>query len=152
MAKSTEWEKSQWVCRWPHLRYLFFNGYFFLYYCAGWGYTVTFAQVLTMYPICHTWIHPLYSSPLPSPPQIPGIVSTGINFAFIHMCTHFLHRIHPPTSFPIHLPSPMVSALPPGQDLFYLLFSNFVEEKREKRKWKTWHGSFLVVFPCMYVL
>jgi hypothetical protein len=33
---------------------------FFFFYCrSGWGYTVAFTKVLTMYQICHTWIHPL---------------------------------------------------------------------------------------------
>jgi hypothetical protein len=45
-------------------------------------------------------------------PPIPGIVSTGIIFAFIYMCTHFLHSIHPSTSFPHHF-SPHTGASPP---------------------------------------
>jgi hypothetical protein len=32
--------------------------------------------------IKYTWIHPLHLSPLPSPSMIPGIVLTGIIFAF----------------------------------------------------------------------
>jgi hypothetical protein len=35
---------------------------------------------------------------------IPGVVSTGIIFAFTNMRTHFLHHIHPHTPFPGHLP------------------------------------------------
>jgi hypothetical protein len=27
------------------------------------------------------------------------MVSTGINFAFTYMCTHFLHHLHSPTPF-----------------------------------------------------
>jgi hypothetical protein len=32
--------------------------------------------------------------------RIPRIVSTGLIFSFIYMCTQYLHYIHPPTSFP----------------------------------------------------
>jgi hypothetical protein len=114
---------------------------FSLYWYDGWGYTVAFTWVLTMYQIYHTWIHPLYSSLLSSSLLIPGIVSTGIIFAFTHICTRFLHHIHPPTPFCHHLPLSRLPALPPEQDLFHLPVLNFVEEKREKRKWKTWHFS-----------
>jgi hypothetical protein len=41
---------------------------------------------------------PLLSFILPPSP----IVSTGIIFALTYMCTHFFHRIHPPTSFSHH--------------------------------------------------
>jgi hypothetical protein len=52
------------------------------------------------------------------PRLIPGVVSTYINFAFTHMCTHFLHCIHPPNPFSWHLP-PYTGASPlPGKDLF----------------------------------
>jgi hypothetical protein len=37
------------------------------------------------------------------PPPIPETVSAGIIFAFTYMCTHFLHHVHPPISFPHHL-------------------------------------------------
>jgi hypothetical protein len=49
------------------------------------------------------------------------------------MFTHFLHHIHPPAPLLCHLPTPKGATL--GQDLFYLLFSDFVEEREEiKRK------------------
>jgi hypothetical protein len=44
------------------------------------------------------------------------------------MCTQHLHDIHP-TSFPL----PLVPN-PPGKNCSTLLFSDFVEEKREKEK------------------
>jgi hypothetical protein len=47
---------------------------------------------------------------------IPGIFSIGINFAFIYMCTHFLHHIHSLTTFPHHLSS--ATDTTPQQDLF----------------------------------
>jgi hypothetical protein len=43
----------------------------------------------------------LYRPPLSSDLPIPGLVSLGIIFAFTHMCTQYLHHIHPPTPFPI---------------------------------------------------
>jgi hypothetical protein len=51
------------------------------------------------------------------------------------MGTHYLYHIDPPAPFPLTHPT---GANPPspGQDLFVLLFSDFVEEKREKRKRK----------------
>jgi hypothetical protein len=67
---------------------------------------------------------------------IPGIVSTGLVFAFTYMCTHFLHHIHPPTSFPQHLSLPVVPALPPNWTCSTLLFPNFLGEKRENIKKK----------------
>jgi hypothetical protein len=33
------------------------------YCCAGWGYTVTFIKVLTIYQIYHSWIHHLHHCP-----------------------------------------------------------------------------------------
>jgi hypothetical protein len=47
-----------------------------------------------------------------------------------------LHRIHFPTPFPNPFPLPWVLAFPTGQDLFALLFFNFVGEKKEKDKMK----------------
>jgi hypothetical protein len=88
-------------------------------------------KILIMYQLYHTWIHPLHCSPLFSPPRIHRIVTTGIiNFAC--MWVHFLHHIHPPTPFPCHRPLLLFPALPPGQDLFYLLLSDFAEGKRKK--------------------
>jgi hypothetical protein len=51
----------------------------------------------------------------------------------MHVYTFFA-CIHPPTHCPHHLPLSLVPTLFPGQDLFWLLFSNFVEEKGEKEK------------------
>jgi hypothetical protein len=104
---------------------------FFLHCCDGWGYIVAFTKVLTMYQIYHTWIHPFYSSPL-SPP-IPGIVSTGINFAFMDMCTHILHHIDPPTYFLYHHPLPLVPAYPyPCEGLVHPPVLKFCRRKKIK--------------------
>jgi hypothetical protein len=51
------------------------------------------------------------------------------HFPFSHMCTQYLHHSHPTTPFPHLLPLPLVP-IPPKQDLFNLLFSNFVKEKK----------------------
>jgi hypothetical protein len=67
----------------------------------------------------------------PLTPPVPGMVSTGIICAFTCMCTHFLYCIHRPTHFPCHPSFPTGTNHPsPGQDLF----SDFVEEKENKKK------------------
>jgi hypothetical protein len=98
------------------------------------GYIVAFTKVLTMYQIYQIGIHPLHCSAL-SPP-IPGRVSAGIIFASTYMCSQNLNRPHPPTPFPVTFPLPLVPTRPlsPRQDLFRLLFSDFIEEKKIKRK------------------
>jgi hypothetical protein len=51
-------------------------------------------------------------------------------FIYIH-----LHHIHPPTLFPHHLPPPPgANSLPLGRTCSTLLFSDFVEERRDKKK------------------
>jgi hypothetical protein len=80
--------------------------FFLFFYCAGWGYTVAFTKVLTVYQIYHTWIYLLHHSPLSPFPTIPGIVSKGIIFPFIYICTQYLHYIHPSTPFPYLFPPP----------------------------------------------
>jgi hypothetical protein len=54
--------------------------------------------------------------PLSFTAPFPGTVSTSFIFAFTYMCTHFLHCIHPPTSFPATSPtSHWYYLLPPPQ-------------------------------------
>jgi hypothetical protein len=70
-------------------------------------------------------------------PLIPGIVSARITFAFIYMCTNFLHHIHPPIPFSHHIP-PSTGANPnPGQHLFYhslaLQFCSIKKRKEQKK-------------------
>jgi hypothetical protein len=62
--------------------------FFFIIVVLGWGHIVALTQVLTMYQMYHTWVHPLHCSPLPSPTPILGVVSAGIIFAFTYLCTH----------------------------------------------------------------
>jgi hypothetical protein len=73
------------------------------------------------------------TSLLYSPLPIPGIVSKGITFAFISMCTQCLHHIHPPNPFPCHLPLLLVPVLP-RQDLFCTPVLWFCRKKKKK-----WH-------------
>jgi hypothetical protein len=71
-----------------------------------------------------------FSTVLLYPPlPIPGIISTGIIFAFTYICTPFLHCIHSP-------PSHWCQPCPLGRTCSILLFSDFVEEKREKMEKK----------------
>jgi hypothetical protein len=67
-----------------------------LYFCAEWGYIVTFRKVLTMYQQYHTWISHLPLLPFILLPPTHGTISASIIFAFTCMCTHFLHLIHSP--------------------------------------------------------
>jgi hypothetical protein len=75
------------------------------------------------------------------------MASTGIIFAFIYMCTHYLHHIHAPTPFTTT-----------SQDLFFPSVLQFCRRKKgKKKKWHFWSlkikiGSFLVTLPCIYVL
>jgi hypothetical protein len=97
--------------------------FFFFYCCAGWGYTVAFSNVLIMYQIYHTWIYPSTALFHP-PPLIPGIVSTGIIFAFTYMCIHYLHCIYPP--IPIYYKwlvfMKLFQTLSNGYKIFYYMF------------------------------
>jgi hypothetical protein len=75
---------------------------FFLYCHDGWGNIVAFTQVITVYQIYCTWIHPLNHSPLSLPPPIPG-VSADIIFAFTYTCTHFIALYSPSYSISLEL-------------------------------------------------
>jgi hypothetical protein len=72
------------------------------------------------------------------PPLILGAVSTGIIFAFIYMCVHYLHHIHPPTLSPaiFHLPLVSIPSFPLSsrQDLFPHLLRFCRREKIKDRK------------------
>jgi hypothetical protein len=86
---------------------------FYFYCCDEWGYIVAFTQVLTMDQI-------YMSSPLQflffiSPPLIPGVVSTGIIFAFTYMFTHFIACYsHSSVPLPNTFPLPLVPSLSLG--------------------------------------
>jgi hypothetical protein len=80
----------------------------FLNRCAGWGYIVAFTKVLTMYQICHIWIHPL--SPFSFILLLPHSCNSFNRSHF--SCEQDLHYIHPPTPFPHLLPHPTGTSLP----------------------------------------
>jgi hypothetical protein len=62
-------------------------------------------------------------------PLIPGIVSGGIIVLLSYMCTQYLYHVHLPWPFPTSFfPLPLVPT--PTLDLFTILFSDFVEEKK----------------------
>jgi hypothetical protein len=109
----------------------------------------------------YTSIHPLHCSFIPYP-LFAGPVSTGIIFAFTYMCIHYLHHIHPPTLFPTTSPLPPVPTTP-GKNLFQRLVLQFCRRTNIKAKkrnmafllvWDkdSYPGSFLILFPCIYVL
>jgi hypothetical protein len=69
-----------------------------------------------------------------SPSPITRTVSTGIIFAFIYMCIHYLGHLPLPHHPPTHTP---------GRACSSLLFSNFVREKNIKDNKK--NMAFLLV-------
>jgi hypothetical protein len=87
-----------------------------------------------MHKIYHTWIHPLYCSPLSPNLQNHEVVSTGIIFAFTCTYTPFFCTV-----FTLLLPFPntsllfLVPVLSPGQDWFYLSVVQFCK-RRDKMK------------------
>jgi hypothetical protein len=64
-----------------------------------------------------------------SPYAISGTGSTGLIFPFTCMCIHYLYHIHPLTPFPHILPS-STGTKSLRQNMFCLLFSDFVKEKK----------------------
>jgi hypothetical protein len=92
----------------------------------------------------------------PPPHPIPGTVSKGIIFSFAYMCTYFLHCIHPPTTFPRHLPYPtsINPCTPPSQDLFSPPVLWFCRWKKRKDKKKNMAFFLFLIhvatqgFPC----
>jgi hypothetical protein len=63
------------------------------------------------------------------PTLIPGTVSTGLIFAFIYLNILCLHHAYLPTLFAATSPTMVPTTPPLRQNLFHLLFSDFVEEK-----------------------
>jgi hypothetical protein len=132
---------------------------FFLYCCVVCWYIVAFTKVLTLHQLYHTWIHTFYHFPL-SLSAVHGTISTGIIFAFTCMCTHFLHHIHCPTPFLHHLPPPTGANPSPWAGPVLPTCSLILQKKIKRKPWHfllvwgkdSYTGSFLVVFPCIYVL
>jgi hypothetical protein len=140
------------------LRLYCHNFLLFPYCCVGWA---------TLW-----YLHRFFSvsniSYLNSPPLSFSLIPTSWNgfnryhFLFTNMHTHYLYHIHPLTPFSIASPSQWFQPSLLSMICSTLLFSNFVEEKRQKIKRKTWTFSMfevkvatqgvLVIFPCIYVL
>jgi hypothetical protein len=120
------------------------------------GYIVAFRKTLIMYQMFCSWIHPLHHSPPSSSSPIPRTVSTSITFPFTYMCTQYLHHIHPPSPFPHLLPLSHWYK-PSRQDLLWPPVLKFCIRKEKEVKLTFWlfdsyTRSFLMAFPCLYVL
>jgi protein tyrosine phosphatase len=63
------------------LKFLGSDSFFFFHCCAGWGHTVAFIKVLTIYQIHHIWVHPSTALLYPSSSHFEA-TSTGIIFPF----------------------------------------------------------------------
>jgi hypothetical protein len=85
------------------------------------------------------------NSPFPPGPLYPPLPQFMEQFQQVsclhsYACVHIFARYLAPTPAPHHHPYPTGANLPPlSRTCSALLFSNFAEEKREKRKRKTWH-------------
>jgi hypothetical protein len=123
---------------WPCVSCLHSQLFIFLNYCCTGGYNVTFTKVLAIY---HSWIHPLYHSPVNSPPAIPGIVATGLIFPFTCMYTWYFHHVHLLQAF--FVSSPLWLYQPPRQNLLCLPAIRFC-----KKKWHFCLRQLYRVFPC----
>jgi hypothetical protein len=100
--------------------------FFLLLSC--WGYIVTFSKVLTMYQIYHSWIQPLYHSPL-SPLTLFLEYFQQVSLFHLHTCVHSIRTI-----FTLLYPFPTSSPLPlvptPRQDLFCPSVHRFCKNKK----------------------
>jgi hypothetical protein len=116
---------------------------------------VTFTKVLTIYQIYHTWIHPLHHSPSSPPAPIPWIVSIGIIFLFICMCTQYLHHTHLLTSF---LPPHWCQPLPPQAGPVPPSCSPFCNRKKipfflfkiATQRFSLWHFHIYMYYIHLY--
>jgi hypothetical protein len=93
------------------------------------GYIVVFTKVL--YQIYSTWIYPFHHLPLSSPSPVLGIVSTGVIFLFMYMCTQCLNYIPPLSSFPHLFPPLTVTRTSSGRINFFPPDLQFCIRKEE---------------------
>jgi hypothetical protein len=116
------------------------------------GYVVAFRKILTIDQIKDSWIHLLHHSPLSLHPHSWSSFSRS----YFSICTH-VYTVSAPCS-PSHTltPPPPHSHRYQSRDRTYsaLLFSDFVKEKKMTFLFvlDRYTGSFLVTFPCMFVL
>jgi hypothetical protein len=86
-------------------RFIFYLIIMFLL-CAGWGYTVAFTSVLTIYQIYDTWIHPLHHSPLSSLPHSWNSFNRFHFPIYTHVYTIFTLYSHSHAFYPTLIPPP----------------------------------------------
>jgi hypothetical protein len=109
-----------------------------------------------------------YMNPPPLPFSfIPLYPNSWSSFNSYHFCIYlhvysFLHCIHPPTPFPHHLPNTQRPTFSHWAGLLHPPVLWFCRIKKRKDKTKkndilavwdkvSYTGSFLVIFPCIYV-
>jgi hypothetical protein len=123
----------------------------FIFLLLYWGYIVAFTKVLTMY---HSWIHSFHHSPLSPLPSF--LTQNKINRSYFSIYIH-VYTVFAPYS-PSHTPSP--HPLPSHwyqslrQDLLCPPVLQFYKRKKMAFMFveDRYTGSFLVTFPCIYVL
>jgi hypothetical protein len=119
-----------------------------------------------IYTGCYNVLNILHMNSPPPPFSFIPTPIQQVSFLHLHTCVHIFYTV-----FTLLYPSPITSPLPLvpalaswGRTCSVLLFYDFVEGKREKIKWKSWHfclfkikvtqgnvGTFLVIFPCIYM-
>jgi hypothetical protein len=114
--------------RWHFLPFVDSIAFFPLYCCAGWGYIVASANVVTVYQLYHIWIHPFHHYSLSPSPRFMEEFQQ-VSFFHLHACVHIFapyslsYPLSPPPS-PSHWCQP--SSL--GRTCSALLVSDFAEE------------------------
>jgi hypothetical protein len=94
---------------------------------------------------------------LPPPPQITGLVSTGIIFALTCMCTHVLHHVHPSTHFQGHPPPTDINPAPwegpfPPSYFPILQKTKKLKGKHDIFAWLKLREFFCDIFMCICVI
>jgi hypothetical protein len=114
--------------RWHFLPFVDSIAFFPLYCCAGWGYIVASANVVSVYQLYHIWIHPFHRYSLSPSPRFMEEFQQ-VSFFHLHACVHSFapyslsYPLSPPPS-PSHWCQP--SSL--GRTCSALLVSDFAEE------------------------
>jgi hypothetical protein len=119
-----------------------FDFFYPSYYCCAWGMLWHLQNFLY-----HSWVHCLHHFPLSSSLHL-RIVSTSLIFPFYTWVPNIPIISTPLNSFHMSSPFPLIST--PRQDCFILLSS--VYEKMFCLFVCSYTGSFIMTFPCIYVL
>jgi hypothetical protein len=136
MSTSSSASKENNLSSWLNLYFLI---YFLLLCSFLWGSIVTFTKVDRIY---HSWIYPLHHSSLSPCPH-----STGIIFPFSYM-RHNISTIF--TSYTLSLCPPPPTGTNPQTGPVLPSCPLFL--KRQFCLFKIANQSFIVTFPCIYVL